>query len=109
IKDMPIGVIFTYFSPNINLSEDIIEKLKDQPIRPLIQNEVIKSDAIQYNIEFKAAEKNIAKQMKLNTGDMVVVVNQTIYQNFEDEYLPFEISTIYLTPEMSKFSFFMKK
>src|SRR5690625_4947829 len=39
IKEMPIGVFFTYFSPKVNLSEEIIEQLKDQPIRPLIQNE----------------------------------------------------------------------
>lgn len=108
LKEMPIGVFFTYFSPEINLSETLIERLKSQPIRPLIQNEVIESDAIRYNIEFKNAPADIAEQMNLSIDDMVVVVNQTIYKSFENEYLPFEISTIYLTPEMSKFSFFLK-
>lgn len=109
LKTMPIGVFFTYFSPEINLSETLIERLKSQPIRPLIQNEVIESDAIRYNIEFKNAPADIAEQMNLSTDDMVVVVNQTIYKSYENEFIPFEISTIYLTPEMSKFSFFMKK
>lgn len=109
IKDMPIGVFFTYFSPEITLSEQLIKRMNSQPIRPLIQNEVIKSDAISYNIEFKKAPADIAKILNIGTNEMVVLVNQTIHKLFEGEYLPFEVSTIYLTPEMSKFSFFIKR
>src|SRR5690625_795227 len=108
VKEMPIGVFFTYFSPEVPLSEELIDRMKRQPIRPLIQSEVIKSDAMRYNIEFKKAPKEIAKDLNVDAKDLIVNVNQTLFQLFEDEYLPFEVTTIYLLPEMSKFNFFIK-
>lgn len=108
IKDMPIGVFFTYFSPEIPLNDELIERMKSQPIRPLIQSEVITSDAISYNIEFKKAPSDIAKELKIESNELIANVDQTIYKLYQDEYIPFEVTTIYLLPEMSKFNFFIK-
>ncbi len=108
VKDMPIGVFFTYFSPEVSLSEELIERMKRRPIRPLIQSEVIKSDAMRYNIDFKKAPIEIAQDLNVDPNELIVHVIQTLYQLIGEEYLPFEVTTIYLLPEMSKFSFFIK-
>lgn len=100
IKDLPIAYHIVYLSPTVGkVEQEIVDKMEDQPLSRLIQDE-FELEEIRCSLEVKKTPKNIAEQLNIPPGFPLLTLSRT----FIEDSAPYIVSLMYLSSDSYQFT-----
>ena len=102
VKEMPIGLMYTFFSPEMTLTEEMVKKLKHDPLTFYRKEYQVNSKHIKCLIEIKNASNEVAKIINIKPNSPILTLNRTFF--IRESPLPLLTTQLYLTANSFEFN-----